>query len=250
MGHAWPAAVLRKKKDGDVGMDYSKLYASAEASVLQVTYWNKNTGEIVSRGSGSVIGDGSMVLTCCHCCAKNTEQYATGILDGENRIVGEIRYAFPNIDIAVLKFQEPVGTSLEIGDSDSLEIGSEVFTIGFPFGREKGLVAGHVSAFERDGKIRLDAAVNPGNSGGPLFTAEGLIVGVVDAKSGSITASLKSIQGRRRNAGVSIGGVDVIQTIEDILFCMEQNLNAGIGYAVPVGMFPDSLKQLWATIHT
>lgn len=231
-------------------MDYSKLYARAEASVLQVIYWDKNTRGIVSSGSGSVIGDGSMVLTCCHCCAENTVQYATGVFDGKKLIAGEMLYAFPNIDIAVLRFQGPVGIPLKIGDSDSLEIGSEVFTIGFPFGREKGLVAGHVSAFEHDGKIRLDAAVNPGNSGGPLFNAEGLIVGVVDAKSGSITASLKSIQGRRRNAGISIEGVDVIQTIEDILFCMEQNLNAGIGYAVPVGMFPDSLKQLRATIHT
>lgn len=225
-------------------MDYAKLYAHIEKSVLLVVCFDRNTKTITSCGSGFVIGDGSMVLTCCHCCADDNVQYGTGVIYGEKTIPGVIQYAFSDIDIAVLKFQEPMGVPLAIGNSGSLKIGSEVFTIGFPFGGEKGLLAGHVSAFRHDGKIRIDASVNPGNSGGPLLNTEGFVVGVVDAKSGSITASLKNIQGLQRRANVNIGGVDVIQTIKEILSCMEQKLNAGIGYAVPVGKFPDTLRQV------
>lgn len=225
-------------------MDFSNLYANTEKSVLQVVYCDKNTRQIASWGSGTVVGDGRMVLTCQHCCAENDAQYVTGIFDGRKLIPGAIQCAFSDIDIAVLKFQDNMGSPLAIGNSDSLRIGSEVFTIGFPFGGDKGLSAGHVSAFRYDGKIRLDAAVNPGNSGGPLFNAEGLIVGVVDAKSGSITESLKTVRGFQGDTGVSISGFNVMGTIEEIIYCMDRNLNAGIGYAVPVGRFPESLLQI------
>jgi serine protease Do len=88
-------------------------------------------------------------------------------------------------DIAVLKIDGHDFTAVQLGDSDQLGVGDYVLAIGEPFGLEETATAGIVSAKGRslpgDGYvpfIQTDAAVNPGNSGGPLFDANGAVVGI------------------------------------------------------------------------
>ena len=117
---------------------------------------------------------------------------------------------------------------------DLLEIGNEVFTVGFPysFAGEKTLTTGHVAAFE-NGLIKIDTSVNNGNSGGALFNTNGEIVGIVNAKLGSLSAFLKNVEQAKPQASMSIGGIDPVQTIQQMIREMRRNLNLGIGYAVP-----------------
>ena len=90
----------------------------------------------------------------------------------------------PN-DLAVLKIDAPDLIPADWGDSDDLEVGSIVWAIGSPYGLEQSVTSGIVSAKNRfdesnpqQSLLQTDAAVNPGNSGGPLVNAEGKVVGI------------------------------------------------------------------------
>jgi serine protease Do len=98
----------------------------------------------------------------------------------------------PNSDIAVIKIDGTDMPYLVFGDSDSLRVGEQVAAIGNPLGElANSMTVGHISALNRDinidgvshNKLQTDAAVNRGNSGGPLLNLYGEVIGVVSAKS-------------------------------------------------------------------
>ena len=108
----------------------------------------------------------------------------------------EVKGRDEQTDLAVLKI-DPAGTTLtpaEFGDSDSLQVGEDVYAIGSPGGLELAstFTGGHVSALNRDvtiddrvmSLIQTDAAINPGNSGGALINKYGQVVGITSAKLG------------------------------------------------------------------
>jgi serine protease Do len=93
-------------------------------------------------------------------------------------------------DVALLQITEPVSVQpVPIGDSDTVEVGDQVFVVGAPFGQSHTLTVGHVSARRRPtGRLggdaaveylQTDAAINPGNSGGPMFNMDGEVIGIV-----------------------------------------------------------------------
>src|SRR5918995_1930564 len=139
-------------------------------------------------GSGFLIDDEGHVLTNQHV-VDNAQSVTVRFPDGDEidaRVVG----ADASSDVAVLELETvPSGvTPLELGASESLEIGDLVVAIGSPFGLEGTVTSGIVSALHReltapdgftiDGAIQTDAAINPGNSGGPLLDGQGRVVGI------------------------------------------------------------------------
>ena len=84
--------------------------------------------------------------------------------------------------------------------------------------------------------LRVDASVNQGNSGGPLFNSSAEQIGVVNAKHGSLSAYLSQLMNTRPGASISISGIDPVQTIQILISEMQKNLNLGIGYAVPTSV--------------
>jgi S1-C subfamily serine protease len=106
------------------------------------------------------------------------------------RIVG----SDPLTDLAVLKIDGDKFLAADWGDSDQLEAGALVWAVGSPFGLQRTITAGIVSAKHRDGVggdayrdfLQTDAAVNPGNSGGPLVDARGRVVGINTAILGDV----------------------------------------------------------------
>ncbi len=227
-------------------MNYSKVYKTVADSVVNVIQVDVN-GNIISTGSGMIIDDGKKVLTCSHCCSTT---YKTCLYEKESKkiIEGIILFNDQIHDIAILEFPISIGKALLVGDSKCLEIGNEIFTIGFPyaFGSERTLTVGHVAAFEND-LIKIDTSVNNGNSGGPLFNTRGEIVGVVNAKLGRLSAFLESIEKQKPKASMMISGVDPVQVIQQMIREMQQNLNLGIGYAIPIhqiASYTDIIKSL------
>ena len=108
--------------------------------------------------------------------------------DGEQR-EAELVGADPSSDVALLDVDESDDlTALELGDSDSTEVGDPVVAIGNPFGLDRTVTSGIVSAKQRQIQapngfsisdvIQTDAAVNPGNSGGPLLDSAGRVIGI------------------------------------------------------------------------
>jgi serine protease Do len=137
-----------------------------------------------------------------------------------------------NADVALLEFPASVGIPLTLADSSMVNIGDDSFVVGFPMGiTEQVLLGAHVASITPS-SFRIDASVNHGNSGGPLLNVDGAQIGIVNAKHGSLSAFLNQVSTHRPGAGIIVGGIDTIGTIQQLIIEMQKNLNLGIGYAV------------------
>jgi serine protease Do len=140
--------------------------------------------KVNSLGSGFIIDTSGIVVTNNHVIADADE--INVILNDGTRSRAEIVGVDKKTDLAVLKFKpEKPLTAVKFGDSDTLRLGEWVIAIGNPFSLGGTVTAGIVSARNRDinsgpydSYIQTDAAINRGNSGGPLFNLNGEVVGV------------------------------------------------------------------------
>jgi len=134
-------------------------------------------------GSGFIISADGLILTNAH--VVRDAQEVTVKLADRRELKAKVLGADPATDIAVLRVNAKGLTSVKFGDPKALQVGDYVLAIGAPFGFDQSATAGIVSAKGRSLPgdayvpfIQTDAAVNPGNSGGPLFDAGGNVVGI------------------------------------------------------------------------
>ena len=152
-----------------------------------------------STGSGFVWDRAGHIITNFHV-IKGADQVFVRLDTGQParaKVIG----SSPDHDLAVLRVKELPGklVPIPVGTSSDLKIGQSVFAIGNPFGLQRTLTTGIVSALGRDlptssgreitGVIQTDAAINPGNSGGPLLDSSGRLIGVNTAIASSTGAS-------------------------------------------------------------
>src|SRR5574341_2689786 len=154
-----------------------------------------------SSGSGFVIDSSGLIVTNAHV-VEGAEAIQVRLSDGR-RFAGKLVGRDGRVDLALLKIEGATNlTSLPLGDSNQLRVGEFVMALGHPFGLEQTVSFGIVS---RKGApllsatpgfdfIQTDAAVNPGNSGGPLVNMAGQVVGVntMAARDGSIGFAIPS----------------------------------------------------------
>jgi serine protease Do len=143
----------------------------------------RSHGVVHAQGSGFLVSSDGIVLTNAH--VVDGAKVVTVKLSNHREYKAKVLGADRSSDIAVLKIDARDLPTVQIGDSNQLNVGDYVLAIGEPFGLEETATAGIVSAKGRslpgDGYvpfIQTDAAVNPGNSGGPLFDANGNVVGI------------------------------------------------------------------------
>ncbi len=134
-------------------------------------------------GSGFIMSEDGYIVTNAHVVKDASE--ITVALPDRRQYKAELIGADPRTDVALLKVDASGLPTLELGDSDDLNVGQWVLAIGTPFGFDYTATQGIVSALSRSLPnenyvpfIQTDVAVNPGNSGGPLFNTEGKVVGV------------------------------------------------------------------------
>ena len=143
-------------------------------------------------GSGVVINDSGDILTSLHVVDGASEIEVT-FSDGSES-TAQIIVEQPENDIAVLRADEPTGLLVPavLGNPNAMRVGDEAFVVGHPLGLVGSMSSGVISGFNRSfkpvdgeqrlqGLIQIDAAVNPGNSGGPLLNRNGQVVGIVTA---------------------------------------------------------------------
>lgn len=181
----WVVDVVEKSQKGVVSI------AVAEVSLDPETGTVENS---VNIGTGFVIDDSGLILTNQHVVSNPDDEYVVVGWDGEEHDVVEIARDDVN-DLAILKIKGNGLESLPLGDSDALKVGQFTVAIGTPLGEFPGTVTtGVVSGLGRsvtassggfwstprtyEDVIQTDAAVNPGNSGGPLLDVEGNVIGI------------------------------------------------------------------------
>jgi S1-C subfamily serine protease len=141
-------------------------------------------------GSGVVINERGAILTSLHVVANAAEIQIT-FADG-TQSSAEVVVAQPENDIAVLRASQPPALLVPatLGNPNAMRVGDEAYVVGNPLGLYGSMTSGVISGFDRSfqppnsdqrlqGLIQIDAAVNPGNSGGPLLNRAGQVIGIV-----------------------------------------------------------------------
>ena len=192
---ARPTPRTRIQADSDDSLTVQEIYQHAGPGVLQVTSTSVDSSDPffgpqarVSLGSGFVIDKDGYIVTNYHV-IESARQIEVNF-SGDDRVQATIVGVDPSTDLALLKIsaQARALTPLPLGDSDAVRVGDAVVAIGNPFGLERTVTAGIVSALQReitapngytiDKVIQTDARINQGNSGGPLLNARGEVIGV------------------------------------------------------------------------
>ncbi len=196
--------VERSNGDGDVSVSalaedetqprtIGEIYREMGPGVVQITsevvsdsFFGEQRGEAL--GSGFVIDKQGHVVTNYHVVQNASEVYVN--FSQDDQLEAEVLGVDPSTDLALLKVDahQRALTPLTLGDSDGVRVGDEVVAIGNPFGLDRTVTSGIVSALQRqirapnnftiDKVIQTDAPINRGNSGGPLLNAQGDVIGV------------------------------------------------------------------------
>jgi len=164
-----------------VGEDFSGIIETAIKSIVTI---RTDAGQ----GTGFIINNEGYIVTNAHVLVGGTKVQA---INSDQEIIGASFIGYDaNLDIALLKISGNY-ESLALGDSNKVQVGERVIAIGNPLGLQFSVSQGIVSAIHREGPagfeayIQTDAALNSGNSGGPLINQEGEVIGINNFKIGS-----------------------------------------------------------------
>jgi putative serine protease PepD len=215
-------------------VDPQSLYTSSSAGVVDITakgtsstqtprgFGPPQSSQSTATGSGFVTDTQGHIVTAAHV-VQGATSITVKFQDGTSR-TATVLGTDSATDIAVLKV-DPTGLTLHplpLGNSSTLQVGSFVAAIGDPFGYDRSFSTGIVSGVDRtigapngftvSHAIQTDAALNPGNSGGPMLNANGQVIGIVDqiATDGSA------------------------------------DQNSGVGFAIPIDLVKSELQTLAA----
>jgi len=184
----------------------------------------ESQGGGTATGSGIVIDDKGHILTNNHV-IEGADKIEVKIGESDHQYTAKVVGTDPSSDLALIQVEAPSKEldPLTLGDSSKMEVGDPVVAIGNPFGLDRTVTSGIVSALQRqiqapngfsiDNVIQTDAAINPGNSGGPLINGNGEVIGI--------------------NSQIETGGGN--------------DGNVGIGFAIPINTAKEVIHELETT---
>ena len=197
---ATPISSAQPSAPGSTSIDVGQIYRQSGPGVVQITSTSRGApstdvfGNVVpgsaqrALGSGFVIDKDGHIVTNYHVVQGASEIEVS--FSNKDTVEAKVVGSDPSTDLALLKVDVDAKalTPLSLADSDKVAVGDPVVAIGNPFGLERTVTAGIVSALQRevrapnnytiDHVIQTDAPINSGNSGGPLIDADGRVIGV------------------------------------------------------------------------
>jgi S1-C subfamily serine protease len=226
---AAPAALARPASTSGKALTVNEIYkrdapgvAYIKADIVQQTqsvFGLPQQQQSTATGSGFLIDDEGHILTNAHV-VEGAKDVEVQLGNGDTQSA-EIVGTDPSTDIALLKVDNTDGVDpLPLGESDSVQVGDPVVAIGNPFGLDRTVTSGIVSALQRqiqapngfsiDDVIQTDAPINPGNSGGPLIDGDGKVIG--------INSQIESQSGGNEGVGFAVPiktAIDVVNQLEN-----------------------------------
>jgi putative serine protease PepD len=218
------AATGSRRDAASTALTATQIYKQSSSGVVAI---KAVTADGSDSGTGIVLNDKGLILTNDHVVSGATsltvEAKGSASSTRTATLVGEEA----NDDLALIKV-DPSGlglTPLTLASSKSVQVGDSVYAIGNPYGLDETLTRGIVSALGRTisapngtkipGAIQTDAALNPGNSGGPLLDDEGQVIGV-NSQIASEAASVDGSQAGSTGVGFAISSDTVAQAVKAI----------------------------------
>jgi S1-C subfamily serine protease len=219
------APVDAKQEDGSRNV-VNQIYRESQLEPQESEFLNP-FGEPEAQGGGTATGSGFVIDGEGHILTNNhviegAEKVTVKLGASEKTHPAEVVGTDPGTDIALLEIEAPAKElhPLTLGHSAAVKVGDPVVAIGNPFGLDRTVTSGIISALQRQIQapngfsinhvIQTDAAINPGNSGGPLINAGGEVIGI--------------------NSQIATGGGG--------------NGNVGIGFAIPIDTIRAEIEQL------
>jgi putative serine protease PepD len=214
----------RARDVASTGLTATQIYERDSKGVVAI---KAITAEGEDEGTGIVLNEEGLILTNDHVIKGATsitvDAGGSSKTTGTASVVGEEA----NEDLALIRV-DPSGLGLKaltLASSSSVQVGDAVYAIGNPYGLEETLTRGIVSALGREisapdgakitGAIQTDAALNPGNSGGPLLNEDGQVIGV-NSQIASEAASVAGSQPGSTGVGFAISSDTVAQAVKTI----------------------------------
>ena len=253
-----PAAQEGYMTPGQVYAANLKTVVAVTGSVVESGFYGYD--EYQSFGSGFILTEDGYVVSNYH--VVEGAQTLSVITYDDQEYEAELVGYDANNDIALLKIEAQDLSCVKVGSSDALAVGDQVAAVGNPLGElTSTLTVGYISAKDRiittDGvainMLQTDAAINSGNSGGPLFNMKGEVVGITSAKYSGTTSNGASIEG----IGFAIPIDDVYNMLEDIrdrgyvagaylgIMTREVDENAQ-AYGLPAGVYVEEVIEGYA----
>lgn len=202
----------------------TQVYQHASTGVVQVRAVTASGEDL---GTGIVLNSEGLILTNNHVVAGERQLVVSPGKDTSVTRVAKLVGQEANDDLALIKV-DPSGLGLKplkLVSSSSTQIGDTVYALGNPYGLDETLTKGIVSALGREiqapdgakitGAIQTDAALNPGNSGGPLLNQEGNVIGI-NSQIASDQASVSGSQPGSTGVGFAIASNTVMEAIKKI----------------------------------
>jgi S1-C subfamily serine protease len=229
------------------GLTAEQIYRHDAPGVVQITATSvthtvdpfsnvPSTQTQQALGSGFVIDKAGHIVTNYHVIKGATKVQVA--FSGQDQIAAVVVGSDPSTDTAVLKVETHARalTPLPLGDSDAVEVGDTVYAIGNPFGFTRTLTSGLVSAVQRqieapntlsiDHAIQTDAAINHGNSGGPLIDTAGRVIGVTSQISTGTT-------GQQGNLGIGFAiPINTVRNVAAQIISTGKAQHASIGITI------------------
>lgn len=183
------------------------LYEKINPAIVCV---DSHVSDGISCGTGCIIDKSGIILTSAHVIDVGKNVVVT-MFNGQDYNAKVIKRLGANKDIALLKIDVPTELkTVKFGNSEKIKVGQKVLAIGNPFGFNGTLTQGIISRIDyTKNRIQTDAAINPGSSGGPLLNKDGEIIGINQA-----------------------------------IYNPDNNIsNIGIGFAIPINLVKEYLKE-------